>query len=105
MSDVSKAVLRLCPKAEFSVLDNDPEQIEWFKPAKTARPTVADISAEMTILTDEEAATEYQELRKVEYPSMEDLADAIYWQDKGEDGPMADYLSKCSAVKQQFPKP
>lgn len=42
--------------------------------------------------------------RKVEYPPLEDLADAIYWQSKGDSSKMTEYLAKCEAVKLKYPK-
>lgn len=47
---------------------------------------------------------DYRVLRAKEYPPLADLADAIYWQAKGEASKMAAYLSKCDAVKQRYPK-
>lgn len=42
--------------------------------------------------------------RSGSYPPLTDLADALYWQSKGDNTKMADYLAKCEAVKAVFPK-
>lgn len=43
--------------------------------------------------------------RKGEYPSLEELADAYYWSQKGDDTKMNEYLEKCDNVKNKYPKP
>lgn len=43
-------------------------------------------------------------LRKMEYPPVEDFADALYWQSRGDPSKMANYLSKVDAVKKRFHK-
>ena len=49
-------------------------------------------------------ATEYQRLRKPEYPPLADLADALYWQSQGDESKMTAYLAAVDAVKQKYPK-
>lgn len=43
-------------------------------------------------------------LRRHAYPGPEVLADAMYWQAKGDDSKMTAYLAAVEAVKLQFPK-
>jgi hypothetical protein len=43
--------------------------------------------------------------RRDAYPPLQDLADALYWQAQGNDGPMQAYLARCKDVKTKFPKP
>jgi hypothetical protein len=43
-------------------------------------------------------------LRKQEYPPVEDLADALYWQSRGDPSKMTAYLARVDAVKKKFPK-
>lgn len=47
---------------------------------------------------------DYRVLRTKEYPPLADLADALYWEAKGDDSKMTIYLAKCDAVKQRYPK-
>jgi hypothetical protein len=42
--------------------------------------------------------------RKLEYPPLTDLADALYHQSKGDETKLTAYLAKCEAVKQKYPK-
>jgi len=47
----------------------------------------------------------YIEKRQLEYPSITDLADALYHQSKGDETKLTAYLTKCEAVKTKYPKP
>ena len=58
----------------------------------------AEIAAEL-------AATEYQRQRAPEYPSMADLADALYWNSTGDRTKLDEYYAACAAVKAKYPKP
>ena len=42
--------------------------------------------------------------RQAEYPSLADFADAYYWMQKGQTDLMDEYVAKCDAVKNKFPK-
>lgn len=42
--------------------------------------------------------------RAASYPPLSDLADALYWQAKGDNTKMNDYVAKCDAVKASIPK-
>lgn len=50
-------------------------------------------------------ATQYQRDRQPEYPSLADLADAMYWSSKGDDTKLDAYYAACEAVKAKYPKP
>jgi hypothetical protein len=43
--------------------------------------------------------------RQASYPSLNDLADALYWQSKGDNSKLNSYFEKCDKVKKDFPKP
>jgi hypothetical protein len=47
----------------------------------------------------------YRELRRPEYPPLEDLADAIYWNESGDPSLLSAYVDACEAVKVKYPKP
>jgi hypothetical protein len=44
-------------------------------------------------------------IRSSEYPPLQDLADALYWQSKGDSTKMNAYIQKCDDVKVKYPKP
>lgn len=65
---------------------------------------------EYTLLLDEyldfePAVVSYIEMRAMEYPPLQDFADAMFWQAQGDDSKMVAYFAKCAAVKAKYPKP
>lgn len=92
-------------------LDADYASIEWYlleisQPSKAACATeIARIIADEPSLAEYRAATEYQRLRAPEYPPLENLADAIYWNESGDPSKLSAYVAACEAVKVKFPKP
>lgn len=46
----------------------------------------------------------YVQQRQLEYPPMQDFADALYWQSKGDDSKMVAYIAACDEVKRKYPK-
>lgn len=62
------------------------------------------VNTELNRLQAEFDSKEYQRKRQREYPSLTELADALYHQQNGDDTKMTAYLAKCEAVKQKYPK-
>ncbi len=62
------------------------------------------VLAENNRLNSIEQANLYRRQRQPEYPPLQDLADALYWQSKGDNTKMEAYLAACEAVKQKYPK-
>jgi glutathionyl-hydroquinone reductase len=48
---------------------------------------------------------ECRQKRKEEYPNLEEFVDAYYWLQKGDDTKMNEYIAKCEAIKNKYPKP
>ena len=63
------------------------------------------VDAAAAELAAEAAATQYQRDRQPEYPSLADLADALYWSNQGDDTKLDEYYQACAAVKAKYPKP
>lgn len=76
---------------------------EWTSEIK---PVVSEeqVLAELSRMEQEWNDTEYQRLRKPEYPPLADLADALYWQSEGDNTKMTAYLAAVDAVKLKYPK-
>ena len=96
-----EAVYRAYPNAVTvedgaGVFDADGNQIELDQ-------ALIDVAA--AELTAEAAATQYQRDRKPEYPSLAELADALYWSSKGDETKLDAYYAACEAVKAKYPKP
>ena len=47
----------------------------------------------------------YQSTRQPLYPSLEDFADAMYWNSKGDSSKLTAYYAACEKVKTDNPKP
>jgi len=94
------AILSLVPGAQVTMNGGT---ITWHDPID---PPITDeqINQEKERLLQEYDAKEYQRQRKSEYPPLADLADALYWQSKGNDIKMAAYLAAVDAVKTKYPK-
>tara|TARA_R110002020_G_scaffold304452_1_gene520190 strand:+ start:501 stop:788 length:288 start_codon:yes stop_codon:yes gene_type:complete len=58
------------------------------------------VSAEVTRLQ----LADYENLRIVKYPKLGELADAIYWKEKGDNSKMTAWVSACEKVKSDLPK-
>ena len=97
------ALLSLRPGAEWALRGND-EVLEWLDAVQT-EPTAAEIEAEVARLQADYQAKEYQRLRAPEYPSLADLADALYWSNQGDNTKLDEYYQACAAVKAKYPKP
>ena len=96
-----KAIRRAYPSVVFTddsrgAFDADGNQIELDQ---------ALVDAAAAELAAEAAATQYQRDRQPEYPSLADLADALYWSNQGDNTKLDEYYAKVSAVKAKYPKP
>tara|TARA_Y100000004_G_scaffold98087_1_gene109895 strand:+ start:820 stop:1170 length:351 start_codon:yes stop_codon:yes gene_type:complete len=47
----------------------------------------------------------YKSKRRAEYPPLEDFADAMYWNSKGDSTKLEAYYAACEKVKTDNPKP
>ena len=95
------AILKAYPSAtkvssEFGAFDANGNQIELDQSLVDA--AAAELAAEA-------AATQYQRNRQPEYPSLADLADALYWSNQGDNTKLDEYYAACAAVKAKYPKP
>ena len=95
------AVFRAYPNCKVvddgtGAFDADGNQVELDQGLVDA--AAAEIAAEKT-------ATQYQRDRQPEYPSLADLADALYWSNQGDNTKLDAYYAACAAVKSKYPKP
>jgi|TARA_R110000824_G_C15001318_1_gene656260 hypothetical protein len=82
--------------------EDDVQSIHVWDDEKMGRGTPSE--EELTTWETEYNAQEYKVLRKDRYPALQDLADAIYWGEKGDDSLMTAYVAACEKVKEDFPK-
>lgn len=97
----SDALASLRPGAEFVIRGGVIELYQHADP----QPTAEELQAEISRLEAEHAANQYQRNRQVEYPPIEDLADALYWDSKGDSTKLQEYFTACETVKARHPKP
>ena len=58
-----------------------------------------------TEIDEEYAKVKYKDDRKPLYPPLEDFADAMYWNSKGDSTKLEAYYAACEKVKTANPKP
>ena len=63
------------------------------------------VDAKAAELQAAEDAVAYKRQRAPEYPSLADLADALYWSNQGDNTKLDEYYQACAAVKAKYPKP
>jgi hypothetical protein len=101
---IHQAISSLLSGAEFSIRDNDYNQIDWWDEVYK-KPSKEEVEAEIARLQAEYDAKKYQRLRAPEYPDLKEFVDAYYWAQKGDDTKMNAYIVKCDDVKDKYPKP
>lgn len=101
---ISRAITSLYPTAQFAIENEDYNRIRWIANQPDPLPTQEELEAEADRLSTLDAANAYQRQRRVEYPPLTDLADALYHQANGDNTKMEAYLAACEAVKIKYPK-
>ena len=96
---IEKAILKINPNAEFTIIDNDINKISWNN-GTTPIPK-ADIEAKINELQAKYDAEEWKRNRQSEYPTHEDCIHALL--DGGDT--LTELQEKRQAVKTKYPKP
>jgi len=65
----------------------------------------SDIDAARATIDSDYAKVKYKDDRKPLYPLLEDFADAMYWNSKGDSTKLEAYYAACEKVKTDNPKP
>ena len=102
--DITKALVNLRPGAEWSLNGDTYDGLVWLDKTQT-KPTEEEINQELLKVQIESENKKYQRLRAKEYPDLKELADALYWNSKGDSTKLDEYYSKCEEVKNKYPKP
>ena len=102
--NIPEALTFLRPGAEWSIDDDTYDGLNWLDKIQT-KPTEEEVQAEVARLQAEYEAKEYQRQRAPEYPDLREFVDAYYWAQKGDETKMNEYITKCDAVKDMYPKP
>jgi len=97
---IYQAISSLLPGAEFSIRENDYDQIDWWDEVYQ-QPTKEEVEAEIVRLQAEYDLTEYRRQRAPEYPTIGDQLDALFH--AGVFPP--EMAAQIQAVKDKYPKP
>ena len=98
---IHKAILKINPNAEFTVIGDDINtcEIKWLN--GTTPIPVTDIEAKMNELQAEYDAEEWKRNRQAEYPTHDDCIHALL--DGGDT--LTELQAKRTATKNKYPKP
>ncbi len=99
---IGDALSSLCPGVEWSIYGNDYNTLIFHNSEE--KPTLEQLQLEIKRLQQEYDNKLFQRQRATEYPPLQDLADALYWQSKGDNSKMEAYVAACEAVKEKYPK-
>jgi hypothetical protein len=99
MTDITKSILAINPKAEVSVNADDINQIIWLN--GTTPIPANEILAKQQELIEEYNSNQYQRDRANKYPDFKDYLDGIV---KGDQAQIDKYIADCLAVKTKYPK-
>nr|ADD96236.1 hypothetical protein [uncultured organism MedDCM-OCT-S08-C1350] len=92
---ISIAIYKINPNAEYTVGENDINQITWHN-GTTPIPK-ADIEAKMVEVQAEYDANQYQRDRATAYPSIQDQLDMQYWDNVNGTTTWEDAIAKVKA--------
>ncbi len=102
---IIKAILKINPNAEVSVIDNDINQITWHN--GTTPISKADIEAKMNEMANEPEQSNYAEQRRNAYPPIGDQLDML-WHTIDKDILLQkryfDFYQTIKKVKVKYPK-
>jgi hypothetical protein len=97
------ALASLVPAAVWGIAGDTYEGIIW-KDEVIPQPTKEQVETRISELQAIADSMAYQSRRKQEYPPLENLADALFWQAHGDNSKMTAYLAQVAAVKDKYPK-
>jgi len=103
--DLVKALKSLYPGSFWSLNGDSYSGLTWSNENKSSKPTEEELISECERLQAEYERTQYQRQRAPEYPDLKELADALYWNSKGDSSKLEEYYIKCEEIKNKYPKP
>ncbi len=108
MQLITRAINRLCPGAQYSVINDTLEtnsdgklaSVRWNEGNSYDEPLAKDIIEQMAVIRQDWEQSQYQRQRAPEYPSIGDQLDALFH--AGVFPP--EMAAKIQAVKDKYPK-
>ena len=99
MTDIIKAILKINPTAQVTVIGEDINNIEWHN--GTTPIPANEILAKQQELIAEYNSNQYQRNRAKDYPSIQEQLDMQYWDKINGTNK---WQQAINAVKQKYPK-
>ena len=100
--DINRALQTLRPGAQWSMANNEYSTLEWHPDNTTTKPSLEELKVEIARLKADYEYREYQRQRALEYPSIAEQLDMLYWdQINGTNN----WQTTINAVKDKYPKP
>ena len=100
MKNIIDALSSLKPNSIWSIKGTNYEELDWLD-KNQSKPTEEEIQNEIIRLEQEDINKEYQRLRALEYPSIQDQLDMQYWDSINETTVWTDTIA---AIKAKYPK-
>ena len=92
-------------KSHPTVVSIDDSTGAYDKDGKSVSLDSSLITKARTEIDEEYAKVKYKDDRQPLYPPLADLADAMYWNSKGDSTKLEAYYAACEKVKTDYPKP
>ena len=92
-------------KSHPTVVSIDDSTGAYDKDGKSVSLDSSLITKARTEIDEEYAKVKYKDDRQPLYPPLADLADAMYWNSKGDSTKLEAYYTACEKVKTDNPKP
>ena len=92
-------------KSHPTVVSIDDSTGAYDKDGKSVSLDSSLITKARTEIDEEYAKVKYKDDRQPLYPPLADLADAMYWNSKGDSTKLEAYYTACEKVKTDSPKP
>tara|TARA_B000000557_G_C20531308_1_gene340750 strand:+ start:93 stop:401 length:309 start_codon:yes stop_codon:yes gene_type:complete len=92
-------------KSHPTVVSIDDSTGAYDKDGKSVSLNSSLITKARTEIDEEYAKVKYKDDRQPLYPPLADLADAMYWNSKGDSTKLEAYYTACEKVKTDNPKP
>ena len=103
MIKIADALAKLTPRAKFSVVDNDINQIEW-QSEDIEQPSNEAIQAKQAELQADYDSKSYARARASQFPSITDVVVALAEKEEGNDAMWQEITAQRAKVKSENPK-
>jgi hypothetical protein len=101
---ITEALLSLVPGAQWSMIDEDYDTLDWSENNTQQKPTKEEVDVEVARLQAIKESLKYKEQRVGEYPSIQDQLDSLYHDIKNGTLDSGEWINSIEFVKNKYPK-